>query len=136
MPRKSERPTMPPSFDVRQFAQDSDAQIVRAQPVSANDEVPAESGRQPRSEMRLTTRPTMGAINDEAWARSVFGAPTVVFAAAQIKRLPLDHRAAVVLSLMDGSIDLETLLDLSMMARHEVLRLVRDLYESGVVDFR
>jgi hypothetical protein len=37
---------------------------------------------------------------------------------------------------MDGTIDLETLIDLSMMAPEEVLRLVRDLFESGVIEFR
>jgi hypothetical protein len=80
----------------------------------------------------------MGAMGDEAWARlvSVSGAPVVVQSAEQIKRLPLDHRAGFVLSLMDGSIDLETLIDLSMMAPEEALRLVRDLFESGVIEFR
>ena len=136
MSRKSERPTMPPSFDVQKFAKDSDAQVVRAQPAPADDEVRVDSEPQPRSEMRLATRPTMGAMGDEAWARSVSGAPAVVLPAEQIKRLPLDHRAGFVLSLMDGSLDLETLVDLSMMVRQEVLRLVRDLYESGVIEFR
>jgi hypothetical protein len=136
MSRKSERPTVPPSFDVLKFAQDSDARVARARPVPADDEVPVSSEPQPRSEMRLATRPTMGAMGDEAWARLLSGAPAVVLSAEEIKRLPLDHRAGFVLSLMDGTIDLETLLDLSMMPREESLRLVRDLFESGVIEFR
>lgn len=137
MLRKSELPTIPPSFDVRKFAQDSDARVVTAEPVPVDDEVTTDPELL-HSEMRLATRPTMGAMGDEAWARlvSVSGAPVVVQSAEQIKRLPLDHRAGFVLSLMDGTIDLETLIDLSMMAPEEVLRLVRDLFESGVIEFR
>jgi hypothetical protein len=137
MLRKSELPTIPPSFDVRKFAQDSDARVVTAEPVPVDDEVTTDPELL-HSEMRLATRPTMGAMGDEAWARlvSISGAPVVVQSAEQIKRLPLDHRAGFVLSLMDGTIDLETLIDLSMMAPEEVLRLVRDLFESGVIEFR
>jgi DNA-binding IclR family transcriptional regulator len=40
------------------------------------------------------------------------------------------------MSLMDGQLDLPTLAEISGMPREEVLRLVRGLYESGVVDFR
>jgi hypothetical protein len=53
-----------------------------------------------------------------------------------LKRLPLDHRAGFLLSLMDGAIDLDTMVEIAGMPRREVLRLVRDLFESGVVDFR
>jgi hypothetical protein len=35
---------------------------------------------------------------------------------------------------MDGTLDLETLVEVSGMAREEVLRIVRDLHDSGVVD--
>jgi hypothetical protein len=136
MSRKNELPTMPPPFDVRKFAKDSDARVVSAEPVPADEEVSTDPQLQLHSEMRLATRPTMGAMGDEAWARLVSGSPVVVQSAEQIKRLPLDHRAGFVLSLMDGSIDLETLIDLSMMAPEEALRLVRDLFESGVIEFR
>jgi len=138
MSHKSELPTIPPSFDLRRFAKDSDARVVSASPVPVDEEVATDPDLQLHSEMRLATRPTMGAMGDEAWARlvSVSGAPVVVQSAEQIKRLPLDHRAGFVLSLMDGSIDLETLIDLSMMAPEEALRLVRDLFESGVIEFR
>jgi hypothetical protein len=136
MSRKNELPTMPPPFDVRKFAKDSDARVVSAEPVPADEEVSTDPQLQLHSVMRLATRPTMGAMGDEAWARLVSGSPVVVQSAEQIKRLPLDHRAGFVLSLMDGSIDLETLIDLSMMAPEEALRLVRDLFESGVIEFR
>src|SRR5258708_15013395 len=113
MPRRSERPTAPPAFDIRQFARDSDRKMARAQPLPADNEFPPER-EQPHSEVRRATRPSTGATTDETWARSVIGSPVVVLSANQLKRPPLDHPAGFVLSLMDGSIDLETLLELSL----------------------
>jgi hypothetical protein len=37
---------------------------------------------------------------------------------------------------MDGAVELETMVEIAGIPREEVLRLVRDLFESGVVDFR
>jgi hypothetical protein len=121
---------VPPSFDVAQIAKDSDARLAAAQP--ANEE-----SSSPRSEMRLATRPTMGAaLTDEAWARGMTGAPYVIVSLAQLKRLPLGHRAGFLLSLMDGATELGTVLELAAMPRDEALRMARDLFESGVVAFR
>lgn len=53
-----------------------------------------------------------------------------------LKRLPLDHRAGFLLSLMDGSLDIESLVEVSGMPRDEALRIVRDLHDSGVIDVR
>jgi hypothetical protein len=87
--------------------------------------------------MRLMTRPMVGAVpTDEAWARGMSGVLVVVTPPERLKRLPLDHRAGFVLSLMDGATDLETVAELAGMPRQEALRIVRDLFESGVVDFR
>ena len=75
-------------------------------------------------------------LTDEAWARGVVGTPYLVLPPAQLKRLPLGHRAGFLLSCMDGATDLETLIVLSSMPREETLRLARDLFESGVIAFR
>jgi hypothetical protein len=144
MVRKSERPTVPPEFDVAKYAKDSDENIVgvrlsqlaleRQQQQRQRLNEPASL---PRSETRLSTRPSMGAITtDEAWARSMTGAPVVVVPTAELVRLPLDHRAGFLLSRMDGFIDLDTLVEVSSMRRADALRLVRDLCESGIVEFR
>ncbi len=137
-PKRSERPTVPPSFDVAQYARDSDRRVARARavtqapPPGADDE----GGPASRSEMRLVTRPNAGpAITDEAWARSMTGAARVALPWEQLKRLPLGHRAGFLLSRVDGATDLETLLELAAMPRAEALRLVRDLFESGVIAF-
>jgi len=145
MPRKkrNERPTVPPTFDVEQYAKDSDERI-RTAPLGADVGedaidpaaivVPSSS---PQSETRIVTRPKTGAaITDEAWARKATGAPTIVLSSESLCRLPLDQRAGFLLSLMDGTMDLETIVEISTMPREEVLRIVRDLFESGVVAFR
>lgn len=140
MPDKSDRPTMPPAFDVERYAKESDARIGTVLPVLPDEEPepgPDTPPATPCSEVRLMTRPDMGAVaTDETWARSVTGAPVVVMAADALKRLPLDHRAGFLLSMMDGAIDLDTLAEIAAMPRVEVLRVVRDLFESGVVEFR
>ena len=141
MPHHSDRPTVPPAFDVEQYAKDSDARIASVKLHQLLEDMggrPEESaGTHPRSETRMATRPPVGGgLTDEAWARLMNGAPTVTMPLADLRRLPLDHRAGFVLSLMDGSMDLETLVDASAMPREDILRIVRDLYQSGVVEFR
>jgi hypothetical protein len=137
---ESDRPTVPPAFDVERYAKESDAKLATARAIPEPVEDPTASGersRLPPSDTRIATRPALGAaITDEAWARSIRGTPVVVMPNDILKRLPLDHRAGYLLSLMDGTLELETLMEIALMPREDVLRLVRDLYESGVVDFR
>jgi hypothetical protein len=123
----SERPTIPPAFNVEKFAKDSDRRITAVAPA----ETPPPDLM---SEMRLVTRPRMDAVTDEAWARAMKGRLHVRLEDDDLKRLPIDHRAGFVLSLMDGTLDIETVVEVSGMPRDEVLRIVRDLYDSGVVD--
>ncbi len=125
----SDRPTVPPSFDFEEFARDSDSRVAAAMPVAE----PAE----PESQVRLATRPAFGAtVTDEAWARTARGALVVAMAPDVLCRLPLDHRAGFLLSQMDGATDLETLISIGPMPRAEALRILRDLFECGVVDFK
>lgn len=125
---------MPPAFDVAQYAKDSDARMAAAQQPDSGER-PTDPGHQ--SEMRLLTRPNLGPVmTDEAWARSMTGSPAVVMDPESLKRLPLDHKVGFLLSLMDGKTDLDTLVAVASMPRDQVLRAVRDLYESGVVEFR
>jgi hypothetical protein len=121
-------------FDVAKYAKDSDQRV--ASTSAKTDEDPT-SQVVPRSEMRIATRPHMGAVvSDEVWARGVVGSPVVAMPPAQLRRLPLDHRAGFLLSLMDGTTDLPTVIELSAMHEADALHVVRDLFESGVVQFR
>jgi hypothetical protein len=130
MRRRSELPTVPPPFNVDTFAKDSDAKMTVTAPRQRSERPQA------RSERRLITRPKMAAaITDEGWARDMTGL-LAALPLEQLKGMPLDHRAGYLLSWMDGSIDLEMLVEVSTMPRDEVLRIVRDLYEAGIVEFR
>ena len=140
--KRNERTTLPPSFDVARYAKESDERI-RSAPrgedarASTLDPAIVFPSTSPQSETRIVTRPKVGAaITDEAWARKVSGSLTIVLASESLCRLPLDQRAGFLLSLMDGTMDLETIVEISTMPRDEVLRIVRDLFESGVVAFK
>jgi hypothetical protein len=120
MPKRNERPTTPPSFDPIQYARNSDARI--------KTEVP-------RSERRLTRR-ALPTIDDETWARGIGGNPFITMSATDLRELPLDHRAGFLLSLMDGTLDLESAVEVSTLPRADALRAARELFEAGVIAFR
>jgi len=132
---RSDRPTTPPSFDLDRYARDSDAYVAQLRPLPSFDGLGAPAATEPHSETRMATRPPI-AMTDEAWARSMTGAPAVAMLPGELRQMPLDHRAGFLLSLMDGSLDLEAIVDVSAMRREDALRILRDLYESGVVVFR
>jgi hypothetical protein len=140
MLRKSERPTTPPSFDVVQFAKNTDARsgTVLPRPTdSCADGGDDEASSAPRSETRIVSRPAIPAVDsDESWAAAMMGAPVVVMPYEKLFLLPLDHRAGFLMSLMDGTMDLDTLVEVSPISREEALRLVRNLFESRVIAFR
>jgi hypothetical protein len=132
---RNESPTIPPGFDVARYARDSDERIARVKS-SAADADAAMPPETMRSEVRLLTRPEMGAtMTDEAWARTMVGSPMCKVDSLELRKLPIDNRAAYVISLMDGAMKLDTLVDVACLPRDEVLRTVRDLYESDIVDF-
>jgi hypothetical protein len=131
---------MPPTVEAR-FAHDSEKALrIGSSPFRARRAGPTSPTipEGPASEVRfLAARPSpLPAMTDEAWARTIVGTPRVTMGCDELKQLQVDHRAGFVLSLMDASLDLETLIDLSGMERSTVLDLVRGLYESGVVVFR
>ena len=150
MVRRSDLPTVPPPFNVDRFAKDSDAKLrapadARTKGEAASEAKVKQAPERPeatddpaaKSERRLITRPKMeAASSNEAWARSMKGTPRVVVPVSSLKGMPLDHRAGYLLSWMDGMIDLDTLVEVSTMPRAEVLTIVRDLYEAGIVEFR
>jgi hypothetical protein len=132
---RSDRPTVPPSFNVEQYAKDSDARIAQARVLP--DDITGAATTQPQSETRLLTRTNDdAALGDEAWIQTMTGAPALAVSSESLKQLPLDHRAGFLLSLMDGSMDLPTLVEVSSMQREDALRIVRDLHAAGVILFR
>jgi hypothetical protein len=134
MPAPTDRPTAPPEFNLEVFARDSDSRLRAAKPAGVDD---LEELLDPSSDVRLAARPPIGDfLGLEAWARQASGSLVVKAPVDVLKRLPLDHRAGFLLSLMDCSLDLEALIEVSGMARDEVLELVKELHELGAVEFK
>jgi hypothetical protein len=135
-----ERPTVPPAFDLAEFARRSEARLRAGAKAAPEVEDSTIRRRRPDlgdlSERRTGTMPSVQPVrDDEAWARSRRGVPCLAIPASQVRELPLDNKAGFLLSLMDGATDLNTLVEVSAMERDEVLRILRDLYDSGVVAF-
>jgi hypothetical protein len=129
---------MPPTVEAR-FAHDSEQALrTGSRPFGLRQRQDgATIPEAPPSQVRLAARPSpMPGMTDEAWARAIVGTLRLAVGFDELKRLQLDHRAGFLISLMDASLDLETLVDLSGMDRADVLGLVRSFYESGVVVFR
>ncbi len=61
-------------------------------------------------------------------------APRVLVSGEQLKWLSLDHRAGFLLSMIDGLVTFENLLDLSGMPRMDALQLLADLIENDIID--
>jgi hypothetical protein len=141
MRKRSERLAVFPSFDVAQRAKGSDESLSRARRATAGALAKgnghAGPARMPSSELRLLIRSRLGEVSgDEAWVRSIPGVPFVAVALERLKRLPLGPRDGFLLSQIDGATDVDTLVEVSAMPRSETLRLLHDLFESGVVAFR
>lgn len=116
------------------FARESDSRVAVAKPV---DDLDLDGLLDPSSEVRLAARPPIGDfLSLEAWACQVSGVLVVVAPTDVLLTLPLDHRAGFLLSLMDGSLDVDTLIEVSGMPRDEVLEIVRQLHEAAAIEFR
>jgi hypothetical protein len=133
MPLPTDRPTAAPAYDVEEYARESDARVAIASPAPANE---LQELLDPSSEVRLSTRAPIGEfLTLEAWAAQLEGKPSVMTSPEVLKRLPLDHRAGFLMSLMDGTLDLDMIIEVSGMDREEVLHVLRDLHELGVIAF-
>lgn len=62
--------------------------------------------------------------------------PHVMLGSDQIRWLTLDHRAGFLLSCIDGSSTVEEILDVAGMPKLDVLRVLCDLLQAGVIDIK
>jgi hypothetical protein len=62
--------------------------------------------------------------------------PAIAVSDVALRRLPLDHRAGFLLSLIDGESTLETIVDESSLPADEALAILEDLYARGVIQLR
>lgn len=133
MPGRTDRPTSRPDYDPAAFAKESDSRMAtaaRAQP-DVNELL------DPNSEVRLAARPPIGEfLSLETWAEGVRGRPRAIKSGDALRRLPLDPKRAFLLSLIDGSLDVETLIEVSGFERRDVLEMLRELEDRGVLVFQ
>jgi hypothetical protein len=61
------------------------------------------------------------------------GVPVQLLGADDARSLPMDHREAFVLSLVDGMTAVETLVDVSGMPREQVLSILQRLLDVGAI---
>ncbi len=59
--------------------------------------------------------------------------PRVIRTASEIRSSGLDHRQAFVLALIDGHIDVETILDATPLSMHDVLQIVVELVDKNLI---
>jgi len=62
--------------------------------------------------------------------------PRLTISHDELLRLPLDHRAGFILSLVDGRSSIETIADMSGMAQGEATGILADLVARGVLSLR
>lgn len=62
--------------------------------------------------------------------------PQIAVAGSEVRWLGLDHRAGFLLSRVDGRSTIDELVDLSGMARHEALKVLVELVDSGALSLR
>jgi hypothetical protein len=152
----SDRPTLVPDFDPEEFARDSEVRE-RASFRLLDEPTTLEArrllrAREPEQALHLlegllelapfhaeanaVSRECRAALERE-WLAAL-GSGSAVLAVRvtpdELKRFALDHVSGFLLSLMDGSTDLETLLDLSGLPRLLALRNLRGLVARGIVE--
>jgi hypothetical protein len=64
------------------------------------------------------------------------GVPSLVQSLAALRDHPLDHRSGFIASLIDGRYDVEAIVDMSGMPHDEVVAILAELVERGVIAMR
>jgi hypothetical protein len=82
------------------------------------------------------TEPRLAVLPARAPVLSLTGVPWLILSFAEIRELPLDHRSGFVLSLIDVSVDVGAIVDMSEMPRDEVIAILGELLLRGVIEMR
>ena len=94
--------------------------------------IPSVASASPVSDRALTVRPS----RPRRQLESLGSVPVVVEPGRDVRGLSLDPREAFVLSLIDGKLDLESLIDATPMASDDTLRILERLLDEGVIALR
>ena len=146
---ESERPTVVPQYDVEAFARESGVASsppatvkYREQMATVTDPLELEAARIVSTFSSLP--PAMGSAEVEGAVLAEYEArlgsfariPTVTVDALSLSKLPLDQRAGFVLALIDGTLNIEQILDVSGLPAPDTLGILQDLCERKIVTLR
>lgn len=143
----SERPTLTPPFDPAAFARESESKLRISVPTLTD---PKSSATLRRAEpmthvMPLQREEPLFDESDRITSElplppsvrlTTQSVPVLAMTAAQMRGMPLDHRAGFILSHVDGVSSVETILDVSGMPGDEVLLLLQALLDKGIISAR
>jgi hypothetical protein len=130
-----QRPTLSPPFDPEAFARESESKLragVRSRdvPFDPDGEPPTRRGPDPNSgtasEVRRVVRTPQAALSRTA-------VPLLTVSFAELRTMPLDHRAGFLISLIDGNSTVEMILDVSGMPEVEAMAILVSFAQTGII---
>jgi hypothetical protein len=126
-------PTLPPPFDLEDFAKErmSSERDLVAPPDRPTLPAPSEAVI---SGTRVRARDADRLAGSSVDFGSLNQVPRLVVPLHELRNLSLDHESGFLLSRVDGVSTLDTLLDVCAMPRVNALRLVAKLVDYGVID--
>jgi hypothetical protein len=110
----SDRPTLMPDFDLEEYTGESESKR------STSVVTMIEEEEEPASGVFLRFG-------------SMTSVPRLVVPFAELATLPLDHRAGFLVSFIDGSYNVEMILDVCGMPADEALEILGDLATAGII---
>jgi DNA-nicking Smr family endonuclease len=119
MPGK-ERPTVAPPFDPQEYARESESRLRAA--------LESKTVRRAAPSASPAASPSPSPRRDAV--------PILAVPLAELTTRALDHRRGFMVSLVDGTSTVETLLDLSGMPEREAMELLGELLAQGVLAIR
>ena len=145
-----ERPTMPPPFDLQRYARTTGRPTPHPEtqskgqprPRAPSNTVPLRPlvprRHSPTSLQAAVTRMLDRAPDGSGAATLAMldRVPVVRMGVRELGALSLDHRAGFVLSLVDGTMTVSTMLDLCAMPHEEALAILKTLLERGAISLR
>ncbi len=141
---KSTNPTIIPPYDVEGYAR---AEAMREKVSTLTDEEELEFARQQSMKGSVAPPAPRGEIAEPSGEMVVEGDPVAILGSLeQIPRLAvttdelfdlhLDHHMGFILTLIDGVLDFETIVDVCGMPRHEAIRVLAMLVRRRVITAR
>jgi hypothetical protein len=148
-----ERPTLVPKFDVEGFAMRVSGEIrgpqatitdeaaveaarLQSLPSAPPARVPSETPPKDASKGAGKATPAAG-LQEVKDPMDVLGSlsfvPRHIISVDQLTRMQLDHHAGFLLTLVDGVLSFETIIDVCGMPRADALRVLADLVRRGVI---